>query len=114
MRKTRKKRDNLVDSARYLEAMNKNSIESYVVSCFEANDFTGISPFAAHLHKLSLLSDFEEKHLGISITNYDIPYLKLDVEFCGEEAGICYGSVSFTVKGSSENRPRIVIGDCIR
>ena len=60
----------------------------------------------------------EEAQLRMSIRSYDITYLKLAmttlgaVRLNGEQ--VQRASVKFAVKGSSENRPRIMIGDVVR
>jgi hypothetical protein len=72
------------------------------------------SEAATHLSRLSLLAAFEECHMSISIKSYDIPRTKINFFFN------VYHDVSDTVqcalivKGSQENRPKILIGDTIR
>jgi hypothetical protein len=65
-----------------------------------------------------LLAMLEEAQLGMSIRSYDITYLKLDISSLGgarlRGEHVQRASVKFAVKGSSENRPRIMIGDIVR
>lgn len=80
--------------------------------CYFCDNTFSVSYFIRNVYlSIALLACLEESHMQISIKSYDMPFTSIHFSLSNEYKKL---ECTLKVKGSQENRPKVLIGDTVR